>query len=317
MNISMMNNNELAIDLAKLSKRFGKIQALDGVNLSVPCGTAMALLGENGAGKTTTLRTLVNLERVDSGGGTILGEPLGEDSCEFFQRVGYVSENQKLPSHVTLERIIAYLKPQYPSWDDSFCEQLVRDFELPRDQKIGKMSRGMQMKVALVCAMSYHPELLVLDEPFSGLDPLVREELIDAIIDLMNGSNWTVILSSHDINEVERLCDSVTMIERGRVVLNDSIENLQKRYRRWSFRSGVKEASDLPDEWVSVQRLHADSWSLVETSYDPDHSLARLKKHFGEIHVEESSHLSLRDIYLVHARDSKQKRQRNTEEVTT
>lgn len=215
------------IDITGLGMNFGKFPALQNIDLQVCRGTAMALLGENGAGKITTLRILANLYQASSGNGTVLGEPLGCDKSSYFQRFGYVSENQRLPLRWTLQGLVDYLRPQYPTWDDAFCDELIDNFELPRGRRLGHLSRGMQMKASLVSSLTYRPELLLLDEPFSGLDPLVREEFIDGILELMDGGNWTLLLSSHDIHEVERLCDSVTLIDSGRVVLSESLDELQ------------------------------------------------------------------------------------------
>ena len=199
-----------AIDIQNISMRFGDYAAVNDLSFSVAKGSVMGLLGENGAGKTTTLRVLASIYEATSGEGSVLGAALGFSSSAHYQKIGYVSENQKLPTRWTLTQLLNYLRPLYPTWDESFCQELVEDFELPLDRKIKDMSRGMQMKVSLVSSLSYRPELLLLDEPFTGLDPLVREELIDGILELMDGGDWTILLSSHDIHEVERLCDSIT-----------------------------------------------------------------------------------------------------------
>lgn len=301
--------NEHVIDIAGVGMNFGKFPALRDINLQVKRGSATALLGENGAGKTTTLRVLTNLYRASTGSGTVLGEPLGYDRSAFFQRLGYVSENQRLPLGWTLQGLVDYLRPQYPTWDEVFCNELIDNFELPRHRRLGHMSRGMQMKAALVSSLAYRPELLLLDEPFSGLDPLVREELIDGILDLMDGGNWTLLLSSHDIHEVERLCDSVTVIEHGRIVLSESLDTLQQRFRRWSIHTTTAcSRGDFPDDWLLVEQHDPQRWSFVETRHDPESSHARIQEFFGPLTGQESQSLSLRDIYLVLAKDKKRQR---------
>lgn len=301
--------NEYVIDVRGVGMNFGRFPALADLNLRVRRGSAMALLGENGAGKTTTLRILTNIYRAASGSGSVLGYPLGCDDSALFQKLGYVSENQRLPLRWTLQGLVDYLKPQYPTWDDAFCEELIENFELPRQRRLGHMSRGMQMKASLVSSLAYRPELLLLDEPFSGLDPLVREELIDGVLELMDGGNWTLLLSSHDIHEVERLCDEVTLIENGSVVLHESLDALQTRFRRWSLHLSVAcERSDFPADWLLVERHDPTRFSLVETLYDPGDPLARIEKFFGPLSGYESQTLSLREIYLVLAKDKKQRR---------
>ena len=301
--------NQHAIDISGIHMNFGKFAALRDMHLRVKPGTAMALLGENGAGKTTTLRILTDLYRANAGTGTVLGKPLGNYDSRFFQRIGYVSENQNLPLRWTLQRLIDYLKPQYPTWDDAFCRELVDNFELPLHRRLGQMSRGMQMKSALVSSLAYRPELLLLDEPFSGLDPLVREEFIDGVLELMDGGEWTLLLSSHDIHEVERLCDEVTIIEHGHAVLSEPLDELQKRFRRWSIHTEKPgEPTGLREDWLLIESHGPNHWSLVETRHDPANSEQAIEKCFGPLSGSESQSLSLRDINLVLARDNKRRR---------
>jgi ABC-2 type transport system ATP-binding protein len=303
------DTNEYVIDVRGIGMNFGRFPALSDLNLQVRRGSAMALLGENGAGKTTTLRILTNIYRASSGSGSVLGYPLGSDDSSLFQKLGYVSENQRLPLRWTLQGLIDYLRPQYPTWDETFCEELIENFELPRHRQLGQMSRGMQMKASLISSLAYRPELLLLDEPFSGLDPLVREELIDGILELMDGGNWTLLLSSHDIHEVERLCDAVTVIENGSVVLSEPLDTLQTRFRKWSVQlSTACERNDFPADWLLVEQHDPTRWSFVETLHDPSAPLARIQGFFGPLSAHESQSLSLREIYLVLAKDKKQRR---------
>jgi len=296
------------IDVQNLGMNFGRFPALSNFSLSVPAGTAMALLGENGAGKTTSLRILAGIYEPSAGSGTVLDTPIGSLDTPQFQRIGHFSENQQLPLHWTLQQLIDYLKPLYPKWDDDFCAELVENFELPLDRKLGAMSRGMQMKASLISSLAYRPDLLLLDEPFSGLDPLVREELIDGILELMQGGDWTVLLSSHDINEVERLCDSVTLIRHGRIELSENLDDLQARFRTWTVTNATAPTSDFPSDWIQVQQLSDSSWTFTETAYDPATSPQKITSLFGPQATTEETTLSLRDIYLTIARQQKKKR---------
>ncbi|MGJ8696634.1 MAG: ABC transporter ATP-binding protein [Verrucomicrobiaceae bacterium] len=296
------------IDVQKLRMNFGSFAAVSDLSLTVPTGTAMALLGENGAGKTTTLRILAGIYQATSGTGTILDTPLGSLDTPQFQRIGHVSENQHLPLHWTLQQLIDYLKPLYPNWDDAFCEELIENFELPRDRKLGAMSRGMQMKASLVSSLAYRPDLLLLDEPFSGLDPLVREELIDGILELMQGGDWTILLSSHDINEVERLCDSVTLIRDGKIDLSEDLDHLQERFRRWTIHNATSPDSPFPPEWIQIEQLSDTSWTFTDTQHHPEQSPQKIATLFGTTANSEATSLSLRDIYLTIARQQKKTR---------
>ena len=298
-----------AINVQDLRLSFQNLEVLRGLNLKVSRGSAMALLGENGAGKTTTLRALVNIYQADSGSGQILGHNIGYDQSDLFQKIGYVSENQELPFHWTVTQLLNYLRPQYPTWDQEFCDTLLEEFELPMDRKIGHFSRGMMMKASLVSSMAYRPELLILDEPFSGLDVLVREELIDAILDLMDGVDWTILLSSHDVHEVERLCDSVTVLDQGQAVISESLDALQSRFRRWNVHlQGAPHTTDFPLDWLLVEQLAEQSWSFVETHHQKSKSREKIAAIFGDLEGEESQALSLKEIYLTLAKQKKRAR---------
>ena len=139
------------------------------------------------------------------------------------------------PEHRTLRQHLDYLRPLYPTWDEPFAKKLIARFALPEDRRIGHLSRGMKMKASMVGALAFHPELLVLDEPFGGLDPLTRDDLIDSLLELMADGDWSVLLSSHDIHEVERLCDRVAILEAGKIIVEDELETMQRRFRRISW----------------------------------------------------------------------------------
>ncbi len=157
---------------------------MDSLNWQVGQGTVTALLGKNGAGKTTTLRMLANLIRPTRGEARVFDKPASSLNSADFAKLGYVAESQSLAEWMSLAYLLNYLKPMYPTWDDAFCDRLVDLFELPLDRCIRELSRGMRMKAAFVSSLAYRPELLLLDEPFSGLDTIVREDLIDALLDL-------------------------------------------------------------------------------------------------------------------------------------
>ena len=169
-----------AICTTNLTKKFRKVTAVDNLNLHVPEGAIYALVGPNGAGKTTTIKVLMNIFRPTCGSAEVLGMDSTRISGRAFTSIGYVSENQELPGWM---RIAAFLRPFYPSWDRALEDGLVKQYGLPLDRKLGKLSRGVRMKAALVSALAFHPKLIVLDEPFGGLDPLVRDELIEGMLE--------------------------------------------------------------------------------------------------------------------------------------
>src|SRR5437868_5802958 len=156
-----------------VSKRFRGVQALDDVDLNVPGGAVYALIGANGAGKTTAIRTMMNIYEPDSGRIEINGKDSRRLRGRDFTTIGYVSENQKMPEWMTVDYLMRYLKPFYPGWDDAMASGLIKKFGLPGDRKLSQLSRGMWMKTALASSLAYRPPLVILDEPFTGLDPLV------------------------------------------------------------------------------------------------------------------------------------------------
>lgn len=229
---------DYVIETAELTRRFGKITAVDRLSLQVPQGSVFAFLGPNGAGKTTTIKMLMNLIGAHSGSARILGQDSKKLGPRQFQRIGYVSENQELPLWMTVKAFLDYCKPLYPTWDDRFCEKLLADFELPLNRKIKHLSRGMKAKTAMLSSLAYRPELLVLDEPFTGLDPLVRDEFITAVKELIKSEKWTIFISSHDLPEVEQLADRVGIIDKGKLRLVENTADLRARFRRQSGEDG-------------------------------------------------------------------------------
>jgi ABC-2 type transport system ATP-binding protein len=167
-----------AIQTDALVKKFRRVDAVQGLTLDVPHGAVSALVGPNGAGKTTAIKILMNIIGPTSGRAQVLGVDSTRIRGRFFESIGYVSENQELPEWMTVSTLLSYLRPFYPTWDVKLEADLIRQFELPPDRKLRHLSRGMRMKAALASSLAYHPKLIVLDEPFTGLDPLVRDELI-------------------------------------------------------------------------------------------------------------------------------------------
>src|SRR5471030_506309 len=219
------------IETKNLTRRFGRTEAVHGLDLTVPTGSVCALLGPNGAGKTTTIKMLMNLLPPTAGAAHVLGTDSRQLGERELAQIGYVSENQQLPLWMTVRQLLDYCRPFYPAWDRALEKTLLARFELPESRKLAQLSRGMLMKAALLSSLAYRPKLLVLDEPFSGLDPLVRDEFIKGVLEVSAQGDWTVVVSSHDIDEVERLADHVALLEDGRLRFSESTEALQARFR--------------------------------------------------------------------------------------
>jgi len=177
----------------------------------VPEGSIYALVGANGAGKTTLIKLLMNILRPNAGSAQVPGIDSAKLAGSNFNRIGYVSENQELPEGMTVGGMLDYFRPFYPNWDRKLEQQLVRQFDLPLNRKLKHLSRGMKMKASFASSLAYRPSLIILDEPFSGLDPLVRNELIEGLIE--RASETTIFLSSHDLAEIESFSSHVGYLQ--------------------------------------------------------------------------------------------------------
>ena len=220
------------IEITGLQRRYGRTDAVHDLTMSVPEGSIFALLGPNGAGKSTTLKVLLNLLSPTAGSVRVLGVDSRRLAAGERRQIGYVSEGQQLPDWMTVRQFLDYCRPFYPAWDSALEKKLMADFELPSDRKLKHLSRGMRVKAMLISVLSFRPRLLVLDEPFSGLDPVVRDEVAQGLVETARLGEWSVLMASHDIEEVERLADHIAIIDQGRLRISESVESLLSRFRR-------------------------------------------------------------------------------------
>jgi len=217
-----------AIHTADLTKSYGSNIALQPTTLTVPTGSVFALVGHNGAGKTTLIKLVMNILVPSSGSSTVLGQPSSSLTGAAFERIGYVSENQDLPTWMTVKQFLDYLAPFYPNWT---LGDLVTRLDLPLNRKLKHLSRGMLMKASLASVLAFSPQLIVMDEPFSGLDPLVRDELIEALIAHTRATGATVLISSHDLAEIEAFATHIGFLHQGRFLFNEELSTLSARFR--------------------------------------------------------------------------------------
>lgn len=234
------------IETDGLAKRFGRVRAVENLSMRVPQGAIYAFLGINGAGKTTTLRMWLNLLRPSAGRARILGIDSRHLRARDFERIAFVSESQRLPPRFRVEEYLRYWKQFYPRWDEALEGELTDLFALPRDRRLGQLSRGMAMKVQLLSSLAFRPELVVLDEPFTGLDALVRDDLIEALRRHAGPGGWTILLSSHDMADIEALADHVGILHEGRLAVEGRIEALVEKWRRVSHTDVLRLFGEVP-----------------------------------------------------------------------
>ena len=283
----------VAID--HVSRRFGAKLALNDVSFRVPAGSVVGLVGENGAGKTTLIKHILGLLKAQTGSVRVFGLDPVADPVGVLSRVGYLSEEPDMPGWMRVHELIRYVAAFYPTWDAEYAEQLRREFELDPNAKVKQLSKGQRARAGLLTALAYRPELLVLDEPSSGLDPIVRRDILGAIIRTIADEGRNVLFSSHLLAEVERVSDQVAMIRHGRILFCDSLDRIKQSHARLTlqFEDPQPVAPRLCGAltWDGAGR----EWTAVCTG-QPDH-LQSAAAALGARVVERSS-ISLDEIFI-------------------
>jgi ABC-2 type transport system ATP-binding protein len=293
-----------AIRTYDLSKRFRRTVVLDGLELDVPEGSIYGLVGPNGAGKTTTIKVLMNILQAARGRSEVLGIDSRRLSPREFAQIGYVSENQDMPDWMTVEYFLEYLSNFYPSWDAALASELVRQLELPRDRRLRHLSCGMRMKAALASSLAYRPRLIVLDEPFTGLDALVRDELIQGLLARAEGS--TILISSHDLAEIESFASHIGYLELGRLRFSEELDTLSARFREVVLTFGAPPVlpQDWPGSWIQPETAAA-VLRFVDTRFDPDRTPEEIRSRFPGLRDMAVNAMPLRSIFVTLAKSSR------------
>ncbi len=288
-----------------LTKKYRRLAALDQVNLEVQEGAVYALVGQNGAGKTTAIKILMNLIAASKGTAQVLGTDSRKIGGKSYTQIGYVSENQEIPEWMKVGALLDYLRDFYPTWDLALEQSLVKQFDLPLDRKIKALSRGMKMKLALAGALAFHPRLIVLDEPFGGLDPLVRDQLIEGLLE--RAAESTVFLSSHDLAEIESFASHVGYLESGKLLFSEDMTSLSTRFREIELTrdSDGPLPSPLPANWLQPKTSGAIV-RFVDSRFDEQKSPFEIQRLFGTVKDVQYRALSLRAIFLAMARKSEE-----------
>lgn len=289
------------IQAENLHKKFGKHEALKGLSFNVPEGSAFALIGANGAGKTTTLRVLMNILAPNAGNATVLGVDSRRLSPRELAQIGYVSESQKMPSALTVAQYLDYLRPFYPKWDRELEIQLRRDLRLPVGRRIGDLSHGMRMKMALACALPFRPKLLVLDEPFSGLDPLVRDEFMEGL--LRQAGEMTVLISSHELSEIDSVATHVGFLDEGKLLFEESMTDLIARFREVhvTLEHEAHAPVQVPEEWLQVRTM-GNVLAFVDSRFKEEKLNERIASVVDGVRRVDAQPMGLRSIFTTLAK---------------
>lgn len=218
-----------AIEIKGLTKKYDGF-ILDDINLTLPSGAIMGFIGENGAGKSTTIKLILDLIRKDSGKISVLGSDFNNNAKKLKENIGVVLEESGFPETLTLKNINTVLKNCYETWDEKKFINFADRFSLPLKKEIKSYSKGMRMKLAIAAALSHDSRLLILDEATSGLDPVVRDEILDVFLDFVHDETHSIFISSHIISDLEKICDYITFIHNGKILFSDPKDILLSKY---------------------------------------------------------------------------------------
>jgi ABC-2 type transport system ATP-binding protein len=294
--------SDFVIEISALQKSFKGNLALDGLDLRVPRGSIFGFLGKNGAGKTTTMKLLVGLIRPDSGVVRVWGSDASDPaaSIQIRSRMGFVTEDKELYPYMTVEQIIRFTRSFFPKWSIELERRYLEVFELPLKRKIPALSKGMRSKLMLLLAACRGAELLILDEPTEGLDPAATEDLLRELVTISSTQGTTIFFSSHQLAEVDQIADHVAIIDRGRVVVEGSLDDMKARYER--LQVVFESDSALPVRWadgaesvrregrmISILASHNVEGILEQARSIPGASVERFP-------------VTLKDIFLEHVR---------------
>jgi ABC-2 type transport system ATP-binding protein len=293
--------NDLAVELSGVSKKY-RYFTLEDIHLKLPRGQIMGLIGANGAGKSTTIRVLMGLVHQDSGEVRVLGHSMPAEQVAAKWDIGFASEDMRLYDSMTLDWHMSFMRSIYPNWDASYAQILLKRFGLRSEQKLKGFSHGQRVKSALLLVLARKPQLLVLDEPTTGLDPVARHEILRELTGVMADEGRSILFSSHNTQDVEQISDQITFIDRGRIIDSMDKETYLDRWRR--LRLEVPLGIELPPlpGIVGVQR---QGRLAVATSnaFVPD--LAHAYEHTG-IRVQSIESMTLEEIFVANVEHSRE-----------
>ncbi len=256
-------NSDSVINVEHLTRRFRRTTALDDVSLDVPAGTVMGLVGGNGAGKTTLIKHLLGLLKAKTGSVRVFGLDPVKDPVGVLGRIGYLSEDRDLPQWMRVDELMQFTRAYFPRWDTTYAARLREMFDLDPKQRVKSLSRGQTARLGLLTALAHRPPLLVLDEPSSGLDAVVRRDILAAIIRTVADEGRTVLFSSHLLDEVERVADRIAMLHNGKLVLSDELSNVLTSHTRLTLRFAERYRTQPPLPGVLTCEGEGHEWTVI------------------------------------------------------
>ncbi len=276
---------DMAIHADGLTYRYGKTPAVDGLSFTVPTGSVCGFLGRNGAGKTTTIEMLVGLLKPRAGQSRVLGFDPVRQAIEVRRRVGFFAEHQQMYGWMKVKEIIRFTAGFYDDWDAGFAAALTTRYELDLKQKVKALSKGQQARLAILLAAAFHPEMLILDDPTLGLDPIARQEILGDLIRLIQEQGRTVFISSHLLDELAQVADHAVIIDKGRLVANEPINQLTARVKEilLTFPNGAPER--LPVPGILKARRHGRQYALTTEHFTADLK-EQLRSDFSAVNCE-------------------------------
>jgi ABC-2 type transport system ATP-binding protein len=293
--MSAITDEDAAIQLIGLTKQFGCTTAVNNLSLRINRGSTFGLIGPNGAGKTTAMKVLMGLLRPTAGRATVLGMDVFEEPLLVKQRVGYVPDLHHIDRWMRVGEAVGFCRSLYASWNNQACHQMLDLFELDANKKVKHLSKGMLVKLSLVLAISHDPEVLLLDEPMAGLDPLAREEFLDGVLRTICERGQTVIFSTHSLDDVQRLADTVGILYEGRLLVHRNIEELLATTKRIRATLTNGHPPDRLPQKIIWQRVQGREWLMTISDFTHE-TVEQLRAQEGVDHVEVID-LGLEDLF--------------------
>jgi ABC-2 type transport system ATP-binding protein len=292
-----MNSKNLIVQMRDVTKIFAKAKALDNVDLEIEPGRIIGLLGANGAGKSTLLRHIIGLYLPDAGTCVTFGCDAARLGPAELARIGYVHQEGELLDWMTVRQLIRYVAAYYTDWNRELEETYIRDYEISTKARVGSLSPGQRQKLAILLAIGFDPEFLILDEPAAALDPVARANFLDLLLKIIQNENRTIIISSHILSDVEKVIDHVVIMRKGRIITDCSFDDLRERYYRVHVSSlGKKLPDELPFKNV-VKSLHSNGEAILtvrDLSHEEIQAQAKALNCWVEIET-----LPLEEIYRI------------------